>query len=97
MPGLIESKQYTASKAALSDDIAGAEKAIDALEWRLMHTVVLSDCPLVPGSADVRMFVVEASAFTPAVIAVFAMESFGSTIKILLLDVRVSEDDESDE
>ena len=106
MPGLIESKTYSESKARLCAEHERAEDAIEALEWRLIHArslevfpAVQSDEPIKEGqhgSGIVRAIVVEASSSTPAVVAVFTTEQFCGVEKVLLLDVWLSDEDEED-
>lgn len=100
MPGLISSNRYSESKGQLCQDNAGAEDAVDALEWRLMHSVSLEAFPPVPedaqpkGKAPVRSIVVDPSPHRPGVVGVFTIEAFGGDDKILLLDVWITEDDD---
>jgi len=102
MSGLIESTRYTQTKARMCSEKPGAQFAFDAIEWRLLDAVTLDDFPEVPEpsrAADarpVRSIVVDATAHTPGVVALFTTETFGAQAeeKIALLEPWFVEDDE---
>lgn len=94
MPGLIESKDYAASKELLCSKKQGAADAIDALEWRLVQCTSIDEFPAVGDDNSVRSIVIDATRATPAIVAVFTIEEHVGAEKILLLDVWESEDED---
>jgi hypothetical protein len=98
MPGLINSKEYAASRLALCSEGGppGADEAIDAIEWMLLEAALDAEFPQARHGSSARYTSIEATQHTPAIVVVFDVEFHDGVDKWILLDVFVAEEDEDD-